>query len=209
MKIYTEADVKQAVKVLFFEGAGCAERGDLENCRIRTAFTNDEGKRFYLELTGVEVTKHTPKNWRHFKNICFVDYCYELGKDGEKIRFDIEKYKFEYDKKSILNFVNSVMGCSFTEIVITDVFYGYRVHKHGGGYNLMEDHDWNVEKAHAVRKAYFEIDMKIRQQLGEKWSKISLHEIGADSITVRCYASEKSMREHGMDPNNRYITVKF
>lgn len=209
MRVYTEADVNEAVKVLFFEGAGCAERGDLENCRIRTAFTNDEGRRFYLELSGVEVTKNTPKNWRHFRNICFVDYCYELGKDGEKIRFDIEKYKFEYDRESILHFVNSVMGCSFTDIRIADRFYDYMTHKNGGGYNLMEDHDFDDVKADKARKAFHDIDMKIRQQLGEKWSKISLHEIGEDSITVRCYASDKSMLAHGMDPNDRFITVKF
>lgn len=207
MKIYTEADAKKAVKVLFFEGAGCAERGDLENCRIRTAFRNDEGKAFYLELSGFEKHKWTPDYLKHFENVGHIDYCYELGDDGEKLRADIERKNFEYCRAELLKFVNVNFGCSFTDIVITDVFYDYRVHKDGGGYNFMEDHDWNVEKAHAARQAYFEIDMKIRKQLGEKYSKISLHKIGSDSITVRCYASEKSMRDHGMDPNNRFITV--
>lgn len=214
--MYTEADVKKAVKVLFFEGAGCAERGDLENCRIRTAFRNDEGKAFYLELWGVEKTKHTSERLKCYQNIGFVDYCYELVGDSkfhsdgeEQIRFDIEKYNFEYSKQGILDFVNSVFGCSFTDIVIADMFYDYRVHKSGGGYNFMEDHDWNVEKAHRARMAYYAIDSKIRKQLVEKYSKISLWEIGPDSITVRCYASDKSMRDHGMDPDNRYITVEI
>lgn len=209
MKIYTEADVKKAVKVLFFEGAGCAERGDLENCRIRTAFRNDEGKAFYLELSGFEKHKWTPDYLKHFENVGHIDYCYELGKDGEKLRADIEKKNFEYNRQSILDFVNREMGCSFTDIVIADMFYDYRVHKNGGGYNFMEDHDWNVEKAHAVRQAFFDIDMKIRKQLGEKYSKISLCEIGTDTITVRCYASDKSMLDHGMDPKNRFITVEI
>jgi hypothetical protein len=209
MKIYTEADVKKAVKVLFFEGAGCAERGDLENCRIRTAFRNDEGKGFYLELSGFEKHKWTPDYLKHFENVGHIDYCYELGKDGEKLRADIERKNFEYSKQSILDFVNREMGCSFTDIVIADMFYDYRVHKNGGGYNFMEDHDWNVEKAHAVRQAFFDIDMKIRKQLGEKYSKISLCEIGTDTITVRCYASDKSMLDHGMDPKNRFITVEI
>lgn len=209
MKIYTEADVKKAVKVLFFEGAGCAERGDLENCRIRTAFRNDDGKAFYLELSGFEKHKWTPDYLKHFENVGHIDYCYELGNDGEKLRADIEKKNFEYSRQSILDFVNREMGCSFTDIVIADMFYDYRVHKDGGGYNFMEDHDWNVEKAHAARQAYFDLDMKIRKQLGEKYSKISLCEIGSDSITVRCYASDKSMLAHGMDPKNRFITVKI
>lgn len=207
--MYTQADVKKAVKVLFFEGAGCAERGDAENCRIRTAFTNDEGERFYLELSGMEVTPKSPERFKKYLNAGFVDYCYQLGEDGEKIRSDIEKREYEYSKAGILDFVNTELGCSFTEIVIADMFYGYRVHKDGGGYNFMEDHDWNVEKAHAARKAYFDLDMKIRKQLGEKYSKISLWEIGFDTITVRCYASEKSMRDHGMDPENRLITVEI
>jgi hypothetical protein len=207
--MYTQADVEKAVKVLFFEGAGCVERGDLENCRIRTAFRNDEGKAFYLELSGFEKHKWTPDYLKHFENVGHIDYCYELGKDGEKLMADIEKKNFEYSRQSILDFVNREMGCSFTDIVITDMFYGYRVHKDGGGYNFMEDHDWNVEKAHAARQAYFDLDMKIRKQLGEKYSKISLHEIGFDSITVRCYASDKSMQDHGMDPDNRFITVQI
>jgi hypothetical protein len=207
--MYTEADVKKAVKVLFFEGAGCAERGDLENCRIRTAFRNDEGKEFYLELTGFEVHKWTPANLKNFENVGCVDYCYEIGKDGEKCRFDIEKHHFEYSRQNILDFVNSVFGCSFMDLVIADMFYNYRVHKDGGGYNFMEDHDWDVEKAHRARMAYFAIDSKIRKQLVEKYSKISLWEIGPDSITVRCYASDKSMRDHGMDPDNRFITVEI
>ena len=209
MKVYTEADVKKAVKVLFFEGAGCAERGDLENCRIRTAFRNDEGKAFYLELSGFEKHKCTPDYLKHFENVGHIDYCYELGKDGEKLRADIEKKNFEYSRQSILDFVNREMGCSFTDIVIADMFYDYRVHKDGGGYNFMEDHDWNVEKAHAARQAFFNIDMKIRKQLGEKYSKISLWEIGSDSITVKCYVSDKSMLAHGMDPKNRFITVEI
>ena len=41
-------------KTLYFEGAGCVPRGDLENCRIRTAFHLDNGKRVYLEISGFE-----------------------------------------------------------------------------------------------------------------------------------------------------------
>ena len=209
MKLYTQADAEKAVKVLFFEGAGLAERGDVENCRIRTAFKNDKGERFYLELSGMEVTHKSPERFKKYRNAGFVDYCYQLGEDDEKIRFDIEKKEYEYSKAGILDFVNTELGCSFTDIVIADMFYGYRVHKDGGGYNFMEDHNFDHEKATRARNAYNEIDMKIRKQLGEKWSKISLHEVGEDSILVRCYASDKSMRDHGMDPDNRFITVNF
>ena len=207
---YTQADAEKAVKkVLYFEGAGCVERGDVENCRIRTAFRNDEGKAFYLEMSGIEPYKKMPERWRAYENIGFVDYCYELGEDGEKFRADVEDHNFEYSKQNILDFINMELECSFTDIVIADTFYDYRVHKDGGGYNFMEDHNFDHKKAARARNAFNEIDMKIRKQLGEKYSKISLHEIGSDSIVVRCYASDKSMLAHGMDPDKRYITVKF
>ena len=35
-------------KVLYFEGAGCVPCNDVENCRIRTAFTNNEGEKVYI-----------------------------------------------------------------------------------------------------------------------------------------------------------------
>lgn len=44
-------------KVLYFEGAGCAPCNDVENCRIRTAFTNKEGKKIYIEF--ISGYKHT------------------------------------------------------------------------------------------------------------------------------------------------------
>lgn len=31
------------MKTLYFEGAGCIPANDVENCRIRTAFTNKAG----------------------------------------------------------------------------------------------------------------------------------------------------------------------
>ena len=209
MKIYTQADAEKAVKVLFFEGAGCAERGDLENCRIRTVFRNDDGKGFYLELSGFEKHKWTPDYLKHFENVGHIDYCYELGKDGEKLRADIEKKNFEYSRQSILDFVNREMGCSFTDIVITDMFYGYRVHKYGVGYNFMEDHNFDHKKAARARNAFNEVDMVIRKKLCEKYSQISLYAINEHTLTVKCYASDKSMRDHGMDPDNRFITVEI
>lgn len=46
-------------KILFFEGAGGAPCGDLENCRIRTAFRNKKGIAIYLELMGRELQYKT------------------------------------------------------------------------------------------------------------------------------------------------------
>lgn len=197
------------MKTLYFEGAGCVPRGDVENCRIRTAFKNDKGQAFYLELTGIEVHKKSPEAHKQFANIGFVDFCYELGADGEKLRYDIEKQNYEYSKAGILEFVNTELGCSFDEVKATDSFYGYHVHKQGGGYNFMEDHAFDADKAYRARVAFAILDNKVRRQLNAEYSKISLVEIGENSLTARCYASNEAMRKHGLDPEQRLITIEF
>ena len=200
------------MKTLFFEGAGCVPRGDVENCRIRTAFTNDDGKKIYLELSGMEVTKHTPDRLKNFQNVGFVDHCHYIT--DEKPNDDCNKYKltierrthFEYSKQGILDFVNSQLDCSFDQIIVTDIFDWYLVHNYGS-YNFMEDFNYNPEKAEKARKAFHDIDMRIRNQLNEKYSKISLHSIGDHDITVRFYASNESMSAHGLDPDKRFMTI--
>lgn len=197
------------MRTLFFEGAGCVPRGDVENCRIRTAFINDDGDMVYLELSGFEVNKYTLKRLPQFTNAAFVDHCY-IHSDGEAMRrYDLGKVNFEYSKQEILNFVNGYLHCSFERIIITDEFDGYRVHKDRGGYNLMDDFNYDPVKAEKARQAFQKIDMQVREQLHEKYSKISLHNIMDDHITVRCYASDESMRKHGLDPDKRFMTVPF
>ena len=80
-------------KVLYFEGAGCVPCNDVENCRIRTAFTNKEGKKVYIEF--ISGYKHTVveygKNGRKLKHpktisedgylVC--DYCHYITDDPE------------------------------------------------------------------------------------------------------------------------------
>ena len=207
--LYTEKDVKKVINTLWFEGAGNADRGDVPNCRIRTAFINKEGIKIYLELTGIEVTKGMASKFWGYQNVGFVDYCIEIGAVEERYNFEIKRKNFEYSMAGILDFVNTYCGGDFESIAVTDMFFGYRVHKDGGGYNFMNDFNFDIEKANKAREAYNKIDYEIREKLGEKYSKISLASIGEDCITVRCYASDKSMREHGLDPDVRYITVDF
>ena len=54
-KIITKEGIEMT-KTLYFEGAGCVPRGEVENCRIRAAFTNDNGEKNYLEMNGMEVS---------------------------------------------------------------------------------------------------------------------------------------------------------
>lgn len=92
------------MKTLFFEGAGNVPRGNVENCRIRTAFTNDNGEKIYLELSGVEVGKHTSDRLRNFQYIGFVNSCFYIkGSDDDEnnYRLNHEYKNFEYSKQGI------------------------------------------------------------------------------------------------------------
>ena len=203
-------------KVLYFEGAGCVPRGDVENCRIRTAFTNDEGKKIYLEITSAEVSKTMSESYKKYNNVAFIDYCHYIVNDNERYNNDCNEHKlfniernvnFEYTKYDILAFVNGYLNCSFTKVVILDIFDRYRVHKDGGGYNFIEDYKYKPEFAERARAAYNKIDYEIREKLGEKYSKIGLFNITDSSITVRCYASDKAMQAAGLDPKQRYMSI--
>ena len=203
-------------KVLYFEGAGCVPRGDVENCRIRTAFTNDAGEAIYLELSGTEVSKTMHESFKKYNNVAFVDHCHYIVNDNESYNndcnehrlFDIErKVNFEYTKNGILNFVNEYLNCSFTQVIILDSFDRYRVHKERGGYNFIEDYEYKPKFAERARAAYNKIDYEIRERLGEKYSKIGLYDISDYGIVVRCYASDKAMQAAGMNPKQRYINV--
>lgn len=131
-------------KVLLFEGAGCVPRGDLENCRIRTAFINDEGKQIYLEILGMETTKSSAPKFQQFTNYGFIDHAFTITEEEpnyHEFPF-VRNFSFEYTRAEILKLVNSKLNCSFNEIIICNDHTpgAYRVHRERGSYNLMEDY---------------------------------------------------------------------
>lgn len=137
-------------KVLYFEGAGLVSSNDVENCRIRTAFTNKEGKKVYIEfLSGY---KHTlveyDKNGTKLKQpktisedgYLLCDYCHYITDDpkiddcnysrlGCERNQEIEKMK--YTKENILLFVNKYCNADFSDIVVLDNLAGFRVFADG------------------------------------------------------------------------------
>lgn len=140
-------------KTLVFEGAGCVPRGDLENCRIRTAFTNDEGKQIYLEITGSKTTKHTPEHLQQYENAAHVWHCFYItdetpNDDCNKHRIidphgkkSLDFANLEYSRAAILAFVNKNLHCSFESLAIVDGYIpgGYRVFADKPDtYNMME-----------------------------------------------------------------------
>lgn len=133
-------------KILCFEGAGCVPSNDVENCRIRTAFTNKEGKKIYIELlsgykhTKVEYGKNGRKlkhsKWVSEKGYLSCDFCHYITDDPEiddcnESRLSCERNtsmeKVKYTKENILAFVNENCNADFDEVVILDNLAGFRV----------------------------------------------------------------------------------
>lgn len=163
------------MKKLDFEGAGCVECGEVENCRIRTAFHSDKGEAIYLEMTGIEVTKHSSKSLQKYTFAGFVDSChYILGDDDENKHsiYHRNLKTFEYTKAEILNFVNS-LGCSFDEVVILPDLAGYRVFKDNGGYNFGDEFAFNAEqtaRAEEIKKHFYDLE----KSEGKQYPNLSL-----------------------------------
>ena len=131
-------------RTLYFEGAGWdganAEHNGL-NCRIRTAFHNNDGKMIYLELNGAHSLKEHIKAAKENKltlpsTYMYVDFAHYITDDPEiddcndsrikTIAYD-EMLKTEYTLENIRDFVNAQFNCSFDNVVILDNLAGYRV----------------------------------------------------------------------------------
>lgn len=210
------------MKTLFFEGAGCVQRGDVENCRIRTAFHNKEGRAIYLELSGIELNKYTAKSLANFTNIGFVDYCHYITEDLDDCNKScvrevptgllVERKHFEYSKEGILKFVNDVLFCDFDNIKICDLFDGYMVHqseynRFGGKirtfktgfdrYYCSEDFSmvYYPELAEARRNAFKKYDELYRTKLNNKYGVLGVREVDNKTMILSSWAREELLRK--------------
>jgi hypothetical protein len=173
-------------KTLYFEGAGCVPRGEVENCRIRTAFHTNKGEAVYLEILGFEVTKNSRPSLKKYTNAGFIDSCFYIKGDDDENKHSIKGMRdqsFEYTKAEILNVVNS-LGCSFDEVVILPDLAGYRVFKDDGGqsndgYNFGDEFSYNAERTARAEeiKAYF---YALEKSEGKQYPNFSLWVDGQD-----------------------------
>lgn len=208
-------------KTLFFEGAGCVPRGEVANCRIRTAFTNDDGKKIYIEFTSYEVTKEDHKRYkRHFEYevgtvLGFCDACYYITDDPEiddcnKSRLPCERKKhFIYTYEGILKFVNENCNASFDKIVVLDNLAGFRVHNDSGKHNTLEHYNFSdafaydeeltkkrIEKVADLKKHFTKI-------FNQRYDNTSYY-IENNALTV-CINVEESKRIAAGYPDRKFI----
>jgi len=163
------------MKTLYFEGAGSVPRGMVENCRIRTAFKNDNGESIYLEMSGFEVTKNSVNSVKKFTIAGIVDHCHYIFNDDDCNKHGIISMRhktFEYSKDEILSIVNS-LGCSFNEVVILPDLAGYRVFKDREGHNFGDEFQFNAEltsRAEEIRAHFYALE----KSEGKQYPNLSL-----------------------------------
>lgn len=202
-------------KVLYFEGAGMDfkenEFSNVGNYRIRTAFTNNDGIKYYIEMgRSPRYTKTKSGKLQKVSDWALrIDhlFIYEDGNTNEKheIKTDWKIIsQLDYTKESITVWINQNLNCNFDTIEVLDMFHGYRVHGDNGMYNLIDYHNINHELATKRREAYNELDMEYRRLTGNKYSVIGLKAMDDNSITVSCHASEQRL---GINP--RVKTIQF
>ena len=197
--------------ILLFEGAGMdiyEEGSDVGNYRIRTAFIDGNGNKIYLELGGNLQNCKTSKRFGWYTHI---DYCFNLSvsTDENISRIKLKNTFFKgYSKKDLTNYINENFNCKFDTIEVLDWMEGYRVHGNYNEYNLMNNHKLNKKRTIARNEAYSKIDKEIREKLGAKYSKINLHSMDDNSITIRCYTYEKDLYKIGMSKDNRLLKIK-
>jgi hypothetical protein len=166
-------------KTLYFEGAGCVARGDVPNCRIRTAFHLDDGRAIYLEISGMETTRCSAPMYRKFRNYGIINHLHfaNCSAGDDRCEFGIDRsYAFEYSLANILSLVNS-LGASFEAVEVLPDLAGYRVHAENGGYNFADSFALDCDLL-AARQS---IDSHIREKEIARGEKSICYSLWVDS----------------------------
>lgn len=185
-------------KTLYFEGAGWSNadisKATIGNCRIRTAFSLDNGQCVYLEICASKIGKDdwrlknrsTNKEANKFQAMLiecapyagFIDACYYIT--GEIPNNDCNKHSIisknskviPYTLDGILKFVNG-LGASFDKIEVVPDLGGYRVFPENNsckginGYNYGDEFIYSVERtkrAEEIHKYFYELEQAEKKQ---------------------------------------------
>lgn len=216
-------------KILYFEGAGCVPYNDVENCRIRTAFTNIDGKKIYIEL--ISGYKHTTieygKNGRKLKHpkmisedgYLFCCSCHYITEDPEiddcnYLCLDCERNqsieKVKYTKENILAFVNENCNADFEEIVVLDNLAGFRVHSNSGKYNTPERYNYgdlfnyDADLTRRRREKVNEMKKEFCKLFNQKYDNTSYY-IENGKLTVRINTYEEALKAANWTKGRKFI----
>jgi hypothetical protein len=215
------------MKILYFEGAGCegTQTGEISNCRIRTAFTNNEGNKVYLEILGNVKTLKDAKEYNRYKNyvvgeaIGFIDFCFYITDDAKiddcnNSRLPCErKNNISYSYKGILDFVNKQCNCSFDSIEVLGRMSGYRVHGDGkhntfAAYNYGDEYQYNKELETKRENKRTELENHFCKVFNQKYDNTSIWCIdNEDILHVQINVSDQVRKAAGY--NERCFNVQL
>lgn len=216
-------------KVLYFEGAGCVPCNDVENCRIRTAFTNNEGEKVYIEfISGYKRTVIVyGKNGRKLKNPKTIsesgylscDHCHYITDDPGiddcnvsvlecERNSSIEKVK--YTKENILNFVNIYCNADFDEIVILDNLAGFRVFSDGkhntfSAYNYGDEFNYNKELTEKRIDKVKEMKKYFSKLFNQEFDNTSYYINKDGKLEVKINVSDRALQKANWNKNRIFV----
>lgn len=201
-------------KTLYFESAGCAEYNGI-NCRIRTAFTNNDDKKIYIEFLCGHIPNKKTKTEYHFLH---CDYCHYITEDPEiddcnNSRLTCEgkdTREIEYTKENILAFVNENCNASFDKIVVLNNLAGFRVHSNSGRHNTSErynfgdtfEYDEELTKKRILKVA--ELSKHFKQIFNQRYDNTSYYINNNNQLEVCINVGEKERIKAGYT-NRKFI----
>jgi hypothetical protein len=219
------------MKTLYFEGAGCVPANDVENCRIRTAFTNKAGEKIYLEMSsgckhtrvryGVAGKLESPKKIITTEDgyIC-CDFCHYITSDPKiddvnYSRLSCERnaeLKMKYTKANILAFVNEHCNADFDEIVVLDNLAGYRVFADYTKntvntplmYNYGDTFEYDAELTKKRRAKVEQMKREFEQLFNQRYDNTSYYIKNGD-LVVRLNVSDDALEAANWTKGRRFI----
>lgn len=219
------------MKTLYFEGAGCVPANDVENCRIRTAFTNKAGEKIYLEMSsgckhtrvryGVAGKLESPKKIITTEDgyIC-CDFCHYITSDPKiddvnYSRLSCERnaeLKMKYTKANILAFVNEHCNADFDEIVVLDNLAGYKVFADYTKntvntplmYNYGDTFEYDAELTKKRRAKVEQMKKEFEQLFNQRYDNTSYYIKNGD-LVVRLNVSDDALEAANWTKGRRFI----
>ena len=202
---------------------------DVENCRIRTAFTNNEGEKVYIEfISGYKRTViEYGKNGRKLKNPKTIsesgylscDHCHYITDDPGiddcnvsvlecERNSSIEKVK--YTKENILNFVNIYCNADFDEIVILDNLAGFRVFSDGkhntfSAYNYGDEFNYNKELTEKRIDKVKEMKKYFSKLFIQEFDNTSYYINKDGKLEVKINVSDRALQKANWNKNRIFV----
>jgi len=113
-------------KTIKFEGAGwegadISKATDMQNCRVRTTFINNEGKQIYLEIGCVDNRKKLSM-YSRYKNMDIPWHISFLFYTNDKSRSCSDDFRYlynetqEFNKANVLHLLNKHCNASFENV---------------------------------------------------------------------------------------------